>query len=190
MEGIPVTRCVQNPGQYVILFPGSCYSAVNCGFNCLEKANFAPIDWLPHGDVAVHQNQEKKKKSLISYDKILLGAAREAVKHLKEYSLSKKKTADNMRWLNACGREGLFTSIVKVCSLPLLCLSWASHEILGYSRFSKGFNNFFIYFFTNLVVYFYVIFFKSLRQWPMPSLCLGSCEELAYCLFALLSFLM
>ncbi|KAJ0258766.1 inactive lysine-specific demethylase JMJ19 [Hirschfeldia incana] len=123
MEGIPVTRCVQYPGQYVILFPGSCYSAVNCGFNCLEKANFAPIDWLPHGDVAVHQNQEKKKRSLISYDKILLGAAREAVKHLKEYSLSKKKTADDTRWFNACGREGLFTSIVKVCmlSLPLLC---------------------------------------------------------------------
>ncbi|KAF8084870.1 hypothetical protein N665_0694s0004 [Sinapis alba] len=113
MEGIPVTRCVQNPGQYVILFPGSCYSAVNCGFNCLEKANFAPIDWLPHGDVAVHQNQEKKKRSLISYDKILLGAAREAVKYLKEYSLSKKKTADNMRWYNSCGKEGLFTSIVK-----------------------------------------------------------------------------
>ncbi|CAH8315662.1 unnamed protein product [Eruca vesicaria subsp. sativa] len=113
MEGIPVTRCVQNPGQYVILFPGSCYSAVNCGFNCLEKVNFAPIDWLPHGDVAVHQNQEKKKKSLISFDKILLGAAREAVKHLKEYSLSKKKTAEDMRWYNSCGKEGLFTSIIK-----------------------------------------------------------------------------
>ncbi|KAG2326440.1 hypothetical protein Bca4012_035387 [Brassica carinata] len=113
MEGIPVTRCVQNPGQYVILFPGSCYSAVNCGFNCLEKANFAPIDWLPHGDVAAHQNQEKKKKSLISYDKILMGAAREAVRCLKENSLSKKKTAENMRWFNSCGREGLFTSIVK-----------------------------------------------------------------------------
>lgn len=116
MEGIPVTRCVQNPGQYVIIFPGSYYSAVDCGFNCLEKANFAPLDWLPHGDIAVQQNQEKSRKSLISYDKLLLRAAREAVKCLKEYSLSKKNTADNMRWFNSCGKNGVFSNIVKVCS--------------------------------------------------------------------------
>ncbi|CAH2058772.1 unnamed protein product [Thlaspi arvense] len=113
MEGIPVTRCVQNPGQYVILFPGSYYSAVDCGFNCVEKANFALVDWLPHGDIAVQQNQEKCRRSLISYDKLLLAAAREAVKCLKEYSLSKKKTADSMRWVNSCGKEGMFSNIVK-----------------------------------------------------------------------------
>ncbi|XP_024003878.1 probable inactive lysine-specific demethylase JMJ19 [Eutrema salsugineum] len=113
MEGIPVTRCVQNPGQYVITFPGSHYSTVDCGFNCLEKVNFAPLDWLPHGDVSAQQNQDKSRKSLISYDKLLLGAAREAVKSLKEYLLSKKKTADNMRWYNSCGKEGIFSDMVK-----------------------------------------------------------------------------
>lgn len=130
MEGIPVTRCVQNPGQYVIMFPGSYYSAVDCGFNCLEKANFAPLDWLPHGDISVQQNQEKSRKSLISYDKLLLRVATEAVKCLKEYiltaknaareaeehSLTKKNTADNMRWKKSCGKNGLFSNIVKVCS--------------------------------------------------------------------------
>ncbi|VVB02673.1 unnamed protein product [Arabis nemorensis] len=127
MEGIPVTRCVQNPGQYVIMFPGSYYSAVDCGFNCLEKANFAPLDWLPHGDISVQQNQEKSRKSLISYDKLLLRAATEAVKCLKEHilttknaareaeenSLTKKNTADSMRWKKACGKDGLFSNIVK-----------------------------------------------------------------------------
>ncbi|KAF3549433.1 hypothetical protein DY000_02002137 [Brassica cretica] len=113
MEGIPVTRCVQNRGQYVILFPGTYYSAVDCGFNCLEIANFATLDWLPHKEVDALQNQEKKIKSLLSYDKLLFGAASEAVKCLKEYSLTKKETADNMRWFNACGKEGMFSNTVK-----------------------------------------------------------------------------
>ncbi|KAF3514553.1 hypothetical protein F2Q69_00001910 [Brassica cretica] len=113
MEGIPVTRCVQNRGQYVILFPGTYYSAVDCGFNCLEIANFATLDWLPHKEIDALQNQEKKIKSLLSYDKLLFGAASEAVKCLKEYSLTKKETADNMRWFNACGKEGMFSNTVK-----------------------------------------------------------------------------
>ncbi|XP_010505547.1 PREDICTED: probable inactive lysine-specific demethylase JMJ19 [Camelina sativa] len=113
MEGIPVTRCVQNPGQYVILFPGSYYSAFDCGFNCLEKANFAPLDWLPHGNIAVRLNEEKSKKSLISYDKLLLSASREAVKYLKEYALSKKNPACYARWNDSCGKEGVFSNIVK-----------------------------------------------------------------------------
>ncbi|CDY07685.1 BnaA03g18260D [Brassica napus] len=113
MEGIPVTRCVQNRGQYVILFPGTYYSAVDCGFNCLEIANFATLDWLPHKEIDALQNQEKKRKSLLSYDKVLFGAASEAVKCLKEYSLTKKETSGNMRWFNACGKEGMFSNTVK-----------------------------------------------------------------------------
>ncbi|CAN8287225.1 unnamed protein product [Cochlearia groenlandica] len=109
IEGIPVTRCVQNPGQYVIIFPGSYYCAVDCGFNCLEKVNFAPLDWLPHGDIAVQQNQEKSRRSSVSYDKLLLSAAKDAVNCLKENSLSKKKTA----WCDSCRKDGMFSNIVK-----------------------------------------------------------------------------
>uniref|UniRef100_A0A1J3JML8 Putative inactive lysine-specific demethylase JMJ19 n=1 Tax=Noccaea caerulescens TaxID=107243 RepID=A0A1J3JML8_NOCCA len=109
MEGIPVTRCVQSPGQYVIISPGSYYFTLDCGFNCLEKVNFAPLDWLPHGEIAALQNQEKSRKSLISYDKLLFSAAREAVKCLKEYSLSKKHTA----WSDSCGKDGMFSDIFK-----------------------------------------------------------------------------
>lgn len=123
MEGIPVTRCVQNPGQYVIIFPGSYYSAFDCGYNCLEKANFAPLDWLPHGEIAVLQNQEKSKKSLLPYDKLLLTAASEAAKCLKEYAFSKRKTAWYMTWNDSCGKDGLLSNIVKVCApLFFACL--------------------------------------------------------------------
>jgi len=131
VEGIPVTRCVQHPGQYVIIFPGSYYSAFDCGFNCLEKANFAPLDWLPHGDIAVQVNQEMSKTSLISYDKLLFSAAREAVKCLKEYGLSKKNTACYTRWNDSCGTDGLFSNIIKVIlTAPPLCLSYSSDYAL------------------------------------------------------------
>ncbi|CAL9234418.1 unnamed protein product [Arabidopsis halleri] len=98
---------------YQLSMEGSYYSAFDTGFNCLEKADFAPLDWLPHGDIAVQLNQEKSKKSLTSYDKLLLSAAREAVKCLKEYALSKKNTACYMRWNDSCGTDGLFSNIVK-----------------------------------------------------------------------------
>ncbi|EFH55287.1 predicted protein, partial [Arabidopsis lyrata subsp. lyrata] len=98
---------------YQLSMEGSYYSAFDTGFNCLEKADFAPRDWLPHGDIAVQLNQEKSKKSLTSYDKLLLSAAREAVKCLKEYALSKKNTACYMRWNDSGGTDGLFSNIVK-----------------------------------------------------------------------------
>ncbi|EOA26662.1 hypothetical protein CARUB_v10022740mg [Capsella rubella] len=137
MEGIPVTRCVQNPGQYVILFPGSYYSAFDCGFNCLEKANFAPVDWLPHGNVAVQLNQEQSKKSLISYDKLLFSGSGEAVKCLKEYALSTKNRACYMRWNNSCGTEGIFSNIVK----SRIKQEQTRREFLGSSLESQRMDN-------------------------------------------------
>ncbi|XP_010553419.1 PREDICTED: probable inactive lysine-specific demethylase JMJ19 isoform X2 [Tarenaya hassleriana] len=114
MEGIPVTRCVQSSGQFVVIFPGSYYLSFDTGFNCLEKVNLAPLDWLPHGYAAVLINQEKWKKSLISYDKLLLAAARAAVRCQSESLLFRKNTSDsNMKWKDACGRDGILHRILK-----------------------------------------------------------------------------
>ncbi|KAL6505220.1 hypothetical protein OROGR_025037 [Orobanche gracilis] len=48
-EGIPVYRCVQNPMEFVVVFPGAYHTEFSCGFNCSEAVCFAPFDWLPHG---------------------------------------------------------------------------------------------------------------------------------------------
>lgn len=116
-EDTPVFRCIQHPGEFVLIFPGAYHSGFDCGFNFSERACFAPLDWLPHGQNAVEIYSEQGRKTSISYDKLLLGAAREAVRAQWEISLLKKtKTSDNLRWKNACLKDAILTVAFKVIS--------------------------------------------------------------------------
>ncbi|KAL5990567.1 hypothetical protein ACLOJK_011469 [Asimina triloba] len=112
-EGIPVYRCVQNPGEFVITFPQSYHSGFNCGFNCAEAVNLAPIDWLPHGQNAIEQYREQGHKTTISHDNLLLGAAREVVRAHWELQLLKKNTLENLRWKDACGMDGVLAKALQ-----------------------------------------------------------------------------
>jgi histone demethylase JARID1 len=112
-EGVPVFRCVQNAGEFVITFPRAYHAGFNCGFNCAEAVNVAPVDWLPHGQNAIELYREQHRKTSISHDKLLLGAAREAVKAHWELNLLRKNTADNLRWKLVCGRDGILSKALK-----------------------------------------------------------------------------
>ncbi|XP_027365044.1 putative lysine-specific demethylase JMJ16 isoform X2 [Abrus precatorius] len=112
-KGVPVYRCVQNPGDFVLTFPRAYHSGFNCGFNCAEAVNVAPVDWLPHGHIAIALYQEQGRKTSISHDKLLLGAAREAVRAQWELNLLKKNTSDNLRWKDVCGKDGLLAKALK-----------------------------------------------------------------------------
>ncbi|XP_048136486.1 putative lysine-specific demethylase JMJ16 isoform X1 [Rhodamnia argentea] len=112
-EGVPVYRCIQNAGEFVLTFPRAYHSGFNCGFNCAEAVNVAPVDWLPHGQIAVELYREQGRKTSVSHDKLLLGAAREAVRAHWELNLLKKNTSDNLRWKDACGRDGILAKAFK-----------------------------------------------------------------------------
>ncbi|XP_059626030.1 putative lysine-specific demethylase JMJ16 isoform X2 [Cornus florida] len=105
--GVPVSHCVQYPREFVLVLPGAYHSALDCGFNCSEVANFAPFDWLPHGQYAVELYSEQCRNTLISHDRLLLGAAMEAVRAQWELSLIKKNSIDNLRWKSVCGKDGI-----------------------------------------------------------------------------------
>lgn len=111
--GVPVYRCVQNPGEFVLTFPRAYHAGFNCGFNCAEAVNVAPIDWLPHGQNAVELYREQQRKTTISHDKLLLGAAREAVKANWELNLLRKNTMENLRWKEVCGRDGILAKSLR-----------------------------------------------------------------------------
>ena len=64
----------------MITFPRAYHSGFNCGFNVAEAVNLALVDWLPHGQSAVELFREQFRKTSISHDKLLLGAARLAAK--------------------------------------------------------------------------------------------------------------
>ncbi|KAG7025467.1 putative lysine-specific demethylase JMJ16, partial [Cucurbita argyrosperma subsp. argyrosperma] len=73
-EGIPIYRCIQNPREFVLVLPGTCHSGFNCGFSVTEEANFAPLDWLPYGYNAMELYSVERRKTLVSFDRLLLGA--------------------------------------------------------------------------------------------------------------------
>ncbi|KAK2979571.1 hypothetical protein RJ640_016245, partial [Escallonia rubra] len=112
-EDIPVYRCTQSPGEFVLTFPRAYHSGFNCGFNCAEAVNVAPVDWLPHGLNAIELYREQCRKTSISHDKLLLGAAREAVKAHWELNLLRKNTSGNLRWKDVCGRDGILSKALK-----------------------------------------------------------------------------
>lgn len=131
-EGIPVFRCIQYPGEFVLVFPGAYHSGFDCGFNCSEEANFAPLDWLPHGRHAVENYQVLGRKTSISHDKLLLAAVQEAVRAQWEISWFRKNTLDNLRWKDASGKEGILAKAFKV----IFWIPW--HHIVLNSRFNVG----------------------------------------------------
>ncbi|CAH8343469.1 unnamed protein product [Eruca vesicaria subsp. sativa] len=109
-EGVPVYRAVQHQGEYVITFPRAYHAGFNSGFNCAEAVNFAPVDWLPHGQNAVELYSEENKKTSVSHDKLLLGAAHEAVRSL---SAGGEESTKRLRWRSFCGKNGTLTKAVE-----------------------------------------------------------------------------
>lgn len=112
-ESIPVYRCIQQEGEFVLTFPRAYHSGFNCGFNCAEAVNIAPVDWLPHGQNAVELYCEQMRKITISHDKLLLGAAREAVRALWNVLFLKKDTPENRVWKNTSGPVGILAKSLK-----------------------------------------------------------------------------
>lgn len=107
-------RVVQNSGEFVLTFPRAYHAGFNCGFNCAEAVNVAPVDWLQHGQNAVELYSTQLHKTSISHDKLLLAAAKEAIQAQWEISVLKKENPNNLRWKSFCGKDGMLTRAIKV----------------------------------------------------------------------------
>ncbi|KAL1326216.1 hypothetical protein HN51_036257 [Arachis hypogaea] len=112
-EGVPVYRTVQHSGEFVITFPRAYHSGFNCGFNCAEAVNVAPVDWLMHGQNAVELYSLQGRKTSLSHDKLLFGSAQEAVQALAELALHGEETPKCLKWRSVCGKEGVLTKAIK-----------------------------------------------------------------------------
>ncbi|KAF9589834.1 hypothetical protein IFM89_028769 [Coptis chinensis] len=112
-EGVPVYRVVQHSGEFVLTFPRAYHSGFNCGFNCAEAVNVAPVDWLSHGQSAVELYSEQCRKTSLSHDKLLFEAAQKAVRALWEILHLKKENSGNLNWKSVCGKDGMLTAAVK-----------------------------------------------------------------------------
>ena len=55
-HGVSVSRAVQQPGQFVVIFPRSYTSSIGTGYNVSESVYFAGSDWLAESDLAFQVN--------------------------------------------------------------------------------------------------------------------------------------
>ena len=77
--GIPVTRIVQNEGEFVITFPGAYHAGFNTGINLAEAVNIALPEWLAHGLTAVSAYRQSGKESVFSMQELAWSASEAVV---------------------------------------------------------------------------------------------------------------
>lgn len=71
-QGVRVSACDQQAGEFVITFPKAYHAGFNHGVNFNEAVNFALPDWLDNGLVAVKNYRALKKSPVFSHDELLI----------------------------------------------------------------------------------------------------------------------
>eukprot|EP00808_Paulinella_micropora_P025175 g71416.t1 len=72
---IPVYHTRQHGGEFIITFPKAYHSGFSHGFNCAEAVNISTDDWFPFGREAQYRYRSFGRKSVFSYEQVLLIAA-------------------------------------------------------------------------------------------------------------------
>lgn len=81
-KGIPIHKCIQKPGEFVITFGGSYHAGFNMGLNCAEAVNFATKNWI---NLGIKANVCKCRKDSVNINMY------EFIKNIYEKKLLKKK---------------------------------------------------------------------------------------------------
>ncbi|KAJ4772356.1 Lysine-specific demethylase [Rhynchospora pubera] len=74
-SGIPCCRLVQNPGEFVVTFPGAYHSGFCHGFNCGEAVNVATPDWLNAAKEAAVRRACINQPPILSHYQLLYALA-------------------------------------------------------------------------------------------------------------------
>lgn len=48
-KGLNLCRAVQQPNEFLIIFPEAFTANVSCGYNIAETVHFASAEWIPSG---------------------------------------------------------------------------------------------------------------------------------------------
>ncbi|KAL6905828.1 hypothetical protein ACP4OV_003429 [Aristida adscensionis] len=70
-SGVPCCRLVQNPGEFVITFPGAYHSGFSHGFNCGEATNIATPRWLQVAKEAAIRRASTNCGPMVSHYQLL-----------------------------------------------------------------------------------------------------------------------
>ncbi|XP_064467274.1 protein Jumonji-like [Ornithodoros turicata] len=74
-SGCPLSRTIQQKGEFVIIFPGAYTSTIACGFSVSESVYFATREWLLTASEHFQHIKESCEPPTFSLEKLLLGIA-------------------------------------------------------------------------------------------------------------------
>ncbi|XP_076449621.1 uncharacterized protein LOC143286009 isoform X2 [Babylonia areolata] len=77
-KGVRVVRCVQQPRQFVVVFPDVYTATVSCGYNVSESVHYATTDWLSVGLEAAKALCQSGEKELFSVDTLVCGLCQDS----------------------------------------------------------------------------------------------------------------
>jgi protein Jumonji len=71
-HGVSLCRIVQEPGQFIVVFPKAFTSSLSTGYVVSESVYFAPPYWLETGKVVFDELRNSCEPSMFSFDRLLL----------------------------------------------------------------------------------------------------------------------
>lgn len=98
-DGVPVYRCNQAAGEFVVTFPRAYHTGFNQGLNFAEAVNFAPSDWLPIGRVCITHYAMLHRFPVFSHDELICKMANDP-NHL-EITLAVETYKDMLRMVES-----------------------------------------------------------------------------------------
>ncbi|WAR11524.1 JARD2-like protein [Mya arenaria] len=76
-KGISLSRCVQSPREFVVVFPAVNYCNVSFGYNLSESVHYGTQDWIPEGFQAAKWLGANHDSEMFSMDALLVFLARD-----------------------------------------------------------------------------------------------------------------
>jgi hypothetical protein len=104
-NNIPVQRCVQQPGEFIVTYPFGYHSGYNLDFNCAESVNFAMDSWLEIG--------QKAKSCACTEDSVVIDMDSLLQDIKEEHGKTRKK-----RKIDSKGMEKEAPAMCILCSTP------------------------------------------------------------------------
>lgn len=74
-HGVSVSRAVQQPGQFVVVFPKSYTSSICTGYCVSESVYYAPVDWLADVDSVFKDIKDSQEPMMFPLEKMLFALA-------------------------------------------------------------------------------------------------------------------
>ncbi|CAG0920420.1 unnamed protein product [Notodromas monacha] len=112
-KGVPLFRCIQYAGEFVVTFPRAYHAGFNQGLNFAEAVNFCPPDWINKGRASVNHYRDEKRMCVFSQDELVCKMAGEANELPMTVALATLEDLIYMRSTEAALRKEVFEKGIK-----------------------------------------------------------------------------